>query len=129
MGAARYSRHTGYTIARRTRRPAVRTTGRRVRFGPTTAKFFALAVLAILAVLMLTQSGTNATTAYKQTSLRRETSQVDQDIQRLRLEATRAQSIQAIQQGALKDQMQPVQDGEVGHIEKGQVAGAATSKP
>lgn len=127
--AARYSRHAGYTVSKRApiRRQTVRTVQRRVRFGPTTAKFFGLAVLAILAVIMLTQSSTNATTAYKQTEIRNQVGQADQDIEQLQLEAKRAQSLQAVQQTPVKDQMQPM--GQVDYVEKGDVAGASTTEP
>lgn len=125
MGA-RYSRTTGYTVARRTpARPTVRTVQRRVKFGPTTAKYFGLAVLAILAVIMLSQVGGDNTSAYKQTALRREASQVSQDNANLQLEATRLQSVQAIQ--SAKKDMVPVTD--VTHVEQGDVAGVSTAAP
>ena len=125
MGA-RYSRQTGYSISRRptnTRR-TIRTVQRRVRFGPTAAKYIGLAALAILAVVMLTQSSTSSTNAYKQNELRSQVSNVEQDIDRLKLEAKRAQSIQSIQQTTVKDQMEQVNRTE--YLENGQVAGAST---
>lgn len=126
MGA-RYSRQTGYTISRRAiKRPTIRTVQRRVRFGPTAAKFIGLGVLTILAVIMLTQSSTSATQAYKQNQLRQETSQVEQDIARLQLEAKRAQSLENIQKTTLKDQMEPV--GGVDFLKPGEVAGASTDQ-
>lgn len=127
--ATRYSSKTGYTVTKRTpaRRQTVRTVQRRVRFGPTTAKFLGLAVLAVLAVVMVTQSSSNATTAYKQNDVQKEVSHVEQDIDRLKLEARRAQSLQSIQQTPIKDSMQPSTD--VGYVEKGNVAGVATEVP
>ena len=128
MGAARYSRSKGYTIARTSQRPMVRTTQRRVKLGPTTAKYIGLAVLAVLAVIMLSQSSTNATSAYEQNKLRKDTSQVSQDIERLKLEAKRAQSLQSIQNSPVKDQMAPMDDS-VENIDQGQVAGVSTTQP
>ncbi|MEI6478106.1 MAG: hypothetical protein WCO52_03915 [bacterium] len=127
--AARYSHKSGYTVTRRApaRRQAVRTVQRRVKFGPTTAKFLGLAVLAILAVVMLTQSSTNATSAYKQTAVRTQISQSQQDIEQLQLEAKRAQSLQTVQQSPIKDQMTPTT--QVDYVEKGTVAGVSTEKP
>lgn len=128
MGA-RYSSRSGYTVTRKTpvRRPAVRTVQRRVKFGPTTAKFFGLGVLAILAVVMLTQSSTNATNAYKQSDVREDISHVEQDVERLKLEAKRAESLQSIQDTKVKDQMEPVKSSD--YVEAGDVAGASTAKP
>jgi hypothetical protein len=76
---------------------------------------------------MLTQSSTNATSAYKQTAVRKQISQSDQDIEQLKLEAKRAQSLQSVQQTAVKDQMQPATS--VDYVEKGDVAGVSTAKP
>ena len=128
MGA-RYSKQAGYTVTRRApvRRKTVRTVQRGVKFGPTTAKYFGLAVLGILAIVMLTQSSTNATNAYKQNEIKKEISHIDQDVERLKLEAKRAESLQTIQQSALKDQMEPVK--QVEPVEKGEIAGASTEKP
>ena len=127
MGA-RYSRQSGYTVARRTAaRPTVRTAQSRAKFGPTAAKMFGLAALAILAVVMLSQAGTSTTAAYQQNQLRQQVSQADQDVQALQLEAQRAKSIQQIQNTPVKDQMQPVQNA--GHVEVGDVAGVSTSRP
>ncbi|MBU6389014.1 hypothetical protein KGQ71_00695 [Patescibacteria group bacterium] len=128
--SARYSHQAGYSIARRkSQRATMRTVRRRVRFGPTTAKFIGLAVLAILAIVMLTmQAGTNATGVYQQNSLNKNISQVDEDTTQLQLNATRAQALNAIQQTAVKDQMAPT--GSVnGYVENGTVAGVSTQKP
>lgn len=128
MGA-RYSRQSGYTVTRRApvRRPTQRTVGRRIKFGPTTAKFLGLAVVAILAIVMVTQSSSNATTAYKQNGIKQDISQANQDIEQLQLEARRAQSLQSIQNTPVKDQMQ--ENTKTDYVEKGEVAGASTAKP
>jgi len=129
--SARYSRTNGYTIAKRTARPPVRTVQRRIKFGPTTAKFFGLTVLAILAAIMLSQASTNNLAAYQQNDLRKQASQVDADIERLRVDADRVRSIQSIQQAQVKKDMVPI--GNPDHIqagdEQGQVAGVSTQKP
>ena len=128
MGA-RYSRQTGYTMLKRpASRPTIRTVQRRVRFGPTTAKFIGLAVLAILAGLMLTQSGKRATDAYQQNQLRNQTSQVDQDIERLQLEARRLQTVPAISNTPVKNDMTPITKDPVNFVQTGDVAGASTTK-
>jgi hypothetical protein len=126
---ARYSRQQGYVIARRrtTTRPTVRTVQRKLTFGPTTAKYFGLVVLAILAIVMLTRSSASSADAYQELQLNKEIGSSEQKIEEMKLEAKRAQSIQEIQNTALKDQMQPMQNVE--YPEKGEVAGASTAKP
>jgi len=130
--AARYSRHAGYTISERKKtapRSTVRTVPRTVSFGPTAARYFGIGILAVIAVVMLTQSSTRATSAYKQTDLRNQLSQVQGDINSLNLEAQRAQSLQSIQNSQAATQMVPVQPQDVQFVEKGQVAGVATARP
>lgn len=105
----------------------VRSTARRVKLGPTTAKFFGLAVVAILAIVMVTQSSSNATTAYKQGDVKQQISTTDQDIERLKLEARRAQSLSQVQQTPIKDQLEQTKQAD--YTEKGDVAGVSTEKP
>lgn len=125
---ARYSRHSGYSISRQSgRKPALRSTAQTLKFGPTSAKYLGLAVLAVLAMVMITQSSGSTTAGYEQSSLRKDISKVDQDIERLRLEAKRAQSVQEIQNTTLKDGMVPMEKAQ--YIEKGEVAGVSTSAP
>jgi hypothetical protein len=128
MGA-RYSRTSGYTISRRSTpsRPTVRTVQRKVTLGPTAAKIMGIGVLAVLAVLMLSSSSKSNTSLYDQNQARKDISQVNQDIERLKLEAKRAASIEAIQQSPVKDSMVPTD--KVEFIEKGEVAGASTEQP
>lgn len=125
---ARYSKQQGYVIAsRRSNRPTIRTVQRKISFGPTTAKYFGLAVLAVLAVIMLTRSTASSTGAYEQFQLKKEIGTVESEIEQMRAEANRAKSIEEIQNTALKDQMQQMQAAD--HIEEGEVAGASTSTP
>jgi len=105
----------------------VHTAQKRIKFGPTTAKFLGLGALGILAVVMISQSSSNATTAYKQNEIRTEVSQNQQDIDQLQLEAKRAQSLQSIQKTPVKDQME--QATSVDQVEVGDVAGVSTEKP
>ena len=126
--SARYSKQTGYTVARRSAstRRSTRTVQRRVKFGPTAAKYFGLAILAVLALITLTSSSSSSTTAYEQTDLRQQSSQVEKDIEQLKLEAKRAQSLQAVQNSSVKEGMEPVKDA--GFVESGEVAGATTQQ-
>lgn len=128
MGA-RYSRTSGYTISRRSAptRATVRTVQRRVKLGPTAAKILGFGVLAVLAVLMLSSSSKSNTSLYDQNKARKDISQVNQDIERLKLEAKRAQALQEIQNSAVRASMVPAEDVEF--IEEGEVAGAATAQP
>lgn len=122
MGA-RYSRQTGYTLTRRAPvRPTIRTVQRRVRIGPTAAKFIGLAILAILVGFALTNNGSTATSAYQQNAMRKQVSQVQQDVDSLKLEAERVRSIE---QSPPAD-LQPV--NQVDYV-NGIVAGASTTKP
>ena len=96
MGA-RYSRHTGYTVPKRTTaRPTVRTVQRRIKFGPTTAKFIGLIVLAVLAALAVAATGNATTSSYTNTQITSQTAQVNADNQALTLEVDREKSIQTV---------------------------------
>lgn len=123
---ARYSRNTGYVITNRraAARPTIRTAQKKLALGPTTAKFLGLAVLAVLAVVMLTRSSASSTDAYQQFELKKAIGGVEREIEQMRLEAQRAQSIQEIQNSVLKEAMQPMD--QVEYIEEGEVAGAST---
>ena len=127
--SARYSGQAGYTVRKRTapRRPGVQKTQSKFKLGPTTAKFLGLAVLAILGAVMVSQSSGNATTAYKQSDIRKDISQTNQDVDRLTLEAKRAQSLQAIENSPVKDGME--QTTATQQVETGNVAGVSTAKP
>lgn len=124
----RYSRTTGYVVANRraASRPTIRTVQKKMSLGPTTAKFLGVAVLAVLAVIMLTRSSASSTDAYTQFELKKAIGAEERQLEEMRLEAQRAQSIQEIQKSAVKDELVPM--GQAGFIEKGEVAGASTSK-
>ena len=126
--SARYSGQAGYTVRKRAavRRPGVQKTQSKFKLGPTTAKFLGLAVLAILGAVMVSQSSGNATTSYKQSDIRDSISQADQDVDRLQLEAQRAQSLAAIQSSPVKDSM--VQTTQTEQVETGNVAGVSTER-
>lgn len=126
MGA-RYSRTSGYTISRRTAptRSTVRTVQRKIKLGPTAAKVIGIGILAVLAILMIGSSGKSSTGLYDQKTTRDAVSQTNQDIDNLKLQAKRAQSLQEAQTSPIKDQMVP--DDTVQYIEKGDVAGVTTT--
>jgi len=127
MGA-RYSRNAGYTISKRSvPRAPMRTTQKRVTFGPTTAKFFGLAVLAILALVMLSNTR-SATSPYDQDKIRNNISQVEQDNNNLQLQAQRYQAIDAISQDPAKASMVPLKSSEPTYVDKGDVAGVSTTR-
>lgn len=128
MGA-RYSRTSGYTISRRTApsRSTVRTVQRKVKLGPAAAKIIGIGVLAVLAIMMLVSSSKSSTSLYDQNNTRKQISQVDQDIENLKLQAKRAQSLQEAEQSAVKQDLVPADN--VQFIEKGDVAGASTASP
>ena len=75
---------------------------------------------------MVSQSSGNATTSYKQSDIRDSISQADQDVDRLQLEAQRAQSLAAIQSSPVKDSM--VQTTQTEQVETGNVAGVSTER-
>jgi hypothetical protein len=125
MGA-RYSKTRGYSVPSRRpiARQTVRTNTTKVKFGPMAARYFGMAILVVLAVVMLTRSSSSSTEAYTQNQLRKEVGKAAQEIEQLKLEAKRAQTIQEIQNTNVKDGMQPVKDAEF--VETGEVAGATT---
>ena len=132
MGA-RYSRNSGYTIAKRTApRTTVRTVQRRVKFGPNAAKFIGIAILAALAFFMITTTSNSTTVAYKQNQIRQDLSNVNDETQGLQLDAQRLQSITAEQgtsaaQTEQADQLVPI--GNPDYVTQGDVAGVSTTKP
>jgi hypothetical protein len=126
--SARYSRQAGYTIDKRNvRKPAVRTVQRRVKFGPNTAKYFGLAILGILALIMVAKTTDISTLGYKQNQIRATSSKVAADVDALKLEATRDKAIQNIQNSPVKDTLQTA--GQVDYVQQGDVAGVSTAKP
>ena len=126
---ARYSRQQGYVIAsRRTNRPTVRTVKRTLKFGPTTAKYFGLAVLAVLATIMLTHSNADSADAYTSSTLNQKIGTAERQVEQAQLEAQRAQSLKEIQNTQVAGQMQPMQSADYS-VQTGEVAGASTAKP
>lgn len=123
---ARYSSQQGYVIStKRAKRQVIRPTQRRIKFGPTAAKYLGLGVLAVLAVVMLSQSTGNNTAAYDQSNLRKDISEVNQNVESLKLEAKRATSVEEVQKAAVRAQMTPM-PAAVDYVEGGEVAGAST---
>jgi hypothetical protein len=128
MGA-RYSRTSGYTISRRTAptRSTVRTVQRKVKLGPAAAKVIGIGVLAVLAIFMLISSNKSTTNLYDNTTTQKAVSETNRETENLKLQAKRAQSLEAAQSSTVKDQMVPADN--VQFIEKGDVAGASTDRP
>ena len=110
MGA-RYSRHAGYTVARRqSKRSVSRTVSRKFRFGPTTAKYLGLGVLAVIALVAATQSNSGVTRDYQQAALTKQLSQNNATIEAMKLEAKREQSLSSVAQSSEAASMVPVTD-------------------
>ena len=124
--AARYSRQSGYTVSRQSRRATVRTVPRKVGFGPHAARYFGIGILAVVALFMLTQSSTGATSAYTKNDLNKQISQVGGDVASLQLEAKRVQSLQNVQNSDTAKAMVPVAAQDVTYVQKGDVAGVST---
>lgn len=136
MGA-RYSRQTGYTVAKRStpaRRTTTRTVQRQVKFGPTTARYIGLALLGVLALVGVSRKTGVSTTTYQDSQVRSQISNEQADLNNLNIEAQRQRTLKALQdsQVAAKEGLQPVTAVDqvpVGDVEKGQVAGVSTTKP
>jgi hypothetical protein len=127
MGA-RYSRHAGYTVARRqtSSRSATRTVKRRVSFGPATARYIGFGVLAAIALLIATMNSGGVAHQYNDEKTNQQLSQVDASNEALRLEAQRAESLSSAATSSKKDSMQPM-GSDVKHVAGGEVAGATTA--
>ncbi|KKQ86429.1 MAG: hypothetical protein UT11_C0071G0003 [Berkelbacteria bacterium GW2011_GWA2_38_9] len=81
---------------------------RRLRFGPTIARFFALVILTILAVIALTSSTGNATRLYEKSDLVKDKAKLDTEVEELMFWAKRQQSFQQIDKPEIKDQLVPI---------------------
>ena len=136
--SARYSHKTGYTIARRqpVRRATVRTVERRVKFGPTTAKYIGLAILGIIAIsLTASKVGVSTTQVYNNTQLSTQVNQEQQKLESLQEQASRLQSLAAVQSNPdlTKQYSSPGPIDQIsstpGPTPTGQVAGVATVVP
>jgi uncharacterized membrane protein YoaK (UPF0700 family) len=127
MGA-RYSRNAGYTISKRSvSRPAVRATKQPLKFGPTTAKFFGLAILAILAFVMVSSSGKVAISPYSNSAVTAQISETQQNIDALKIQADRYQTLDAAKTASVAPSMVPADPNY--SLDKGTVAGVSTGKP
>ena len=101
---------------------------RRLRFGPTIARFFALAILTILAVIALTSSTGNATRLYEKSDLVKEKAKLDTEVDELKFWAKRQQSFQAIDKAEIKNQLVPIDNPDYINSQQGEVAGASASQ-
>jgi len=96
---------------------------RRLRFGPTIAKFFALIILTVLAILMLTNSSSNATQLYQKSDTIKDKADLEQQIDDLQFWISRQKTLQSITNTGLKDQMEPIQNPDYLDQNEGNVAG------
>jgi len=128
MAAARYTRNQGYVVTRKQRasRATMRTTARRFSIGPTAAKFAGVAVLGVLGVMLANFNVGAQGDVYHESQVRRDISDAEARIDRLRYEADRAQSLSQLQQTDRSKDLVP--NGNAEHIspETGQVAGVST---
>ncbi len=83
--------------------------------------------MAVLAVLMLISSSKSSISLYGDNTTRQTISQVNQEIENLKVQEKRAQSLQQVEQSPVKEAMVPSTD--VQFVEKGDVAGASTAQP
>lgn len=97
---------------------------RRLRFGPTIAKFFALVILVILGVVALTSSTNSATKLYKKSNLIKERGKISAEVEDLKFWAERQKTLKNIDSEAIKQNMVPVDNPD--YIEQsGEVAGSS----
>ncbi len=123
MAAARYTRNQGYVVTKKraASRATLRTTTRRFSVGPTAARFAGIAVLGVLAIILANFKISDSRSVYRDSTLHKQISNQEAEVERLNYEVARAKSIEQIQNTPIKDQMVPIS-------EVGQVAGATTDK-
>ncbi|HOX40836.1 MAG TPA: hypothetical protein PK263_01415 [bacterium] len=85
-----------------------KTVDRRFFIGPNTIKFVSLAVLAVLAIVYLSQSTAGASRSMKTRELESEKNALDEKAKWLEVEATRYQSLREIDNAVEKPVMEPV---------------------
>jgi hypothetical protein len=142
--SARYSRQTGYTVAKRTApRRATRTVQRQVKLGPTTARYIGLGILGVIALAGLSRTTGTAVNGYQDSDLNAQISSTQAEVDALTLDAQRAQALGKITQDNAAKNLQPapanVDQVAVGNVpvasptpassEQGKVAGVSTDVP
>lgn len=125
---ARYTRNSGYTVQRRSARPrkVTRTVERKLSLGPNAAKVIGFSLLALLAFVMVSTSGSSNSALYEQAALRQDISEVEQEIEQLKVDTDRARSLQAVNQSAVKAELVPI-GTDVQYL-GGEVAGVRTEE-
>lgn len=125
---ARYTRNSGYTVQRRSSKPrkVVRTVERKLTLGPNAAKVIGFSLLALLAFVMVSTSGSSNSALYEQAALRQDISEVEQEIEQLKVDTDRARSLQAVNQSAVKAELVPI-GTDVQYLD-GEVAGVRTEE-
>lgn len=105
-----------------------RTIRRRFKIGPAIGRVLAGAVLAVLALMTLTQSSGREKAIYQATALREEQGSVQQEINDLKLLEARAKTLERISQSEVKKEMVPVGDDVEYLDDNATVAGTSTTR-
>lgn len=105
-----------------------RTIRRRFKIGPAIGRVLAGAVLAVLALMALTQSTGREKAIYQATALREEQGGVQQEINDLKLLEARAKTLERIAQSEVKSEMVSVGDDVEYLDDVAAVAGASTTQ-
>lgn len=79
-----------------------KTIGRQITIGPTTIKYVAISICAILALVYLTQSTAGANRSVKVSDLENQKSQLMLEKERLEVEQTRLRSLKEIDNGTVQ---------------------------
>ncbi len=82
-----------------------RTVKSEVRLGPVTLKFVTIALLAVAALFYLAQSSRATAQKYNVSNLQNEVQQNQNDVDQLKVEAARLQSLNAIKEAAASQNM------------------------
>lgn len=77
-----------------------RTVKSEIKLGPVTLKFVTIALLAVAALFYLAQSSQATSQKYEATSLQAEVLQKQNDVNQLKVNAARLQSLSTIKEGA-----------------------------
>jgi len=103
-------RYFNYTYSR-IQRPGERkkTIKTDIKIGPVSLKFLTVIILTILTMLYFAQSNSGATKGYELKELENRQEKLEQENERLKVEAARLRSIKEIEKEAKKKKMVPVE--------------------
>lgn len=104
---------------------------RRLRFGPTIARVFALSVLTVLAIIALASSTSNATKLYKQSGAVKKEAELKTEVDELKFWVNRLETLKNIKNENITNTMVPLDkvDNINSNSQNGEVAGVSTEKP